>query len=107
MLERKVYSVFDSKVGVYGMPFFAVNDADATRDFCAAAMDRSTKIGLFPGDFTLFGIGVFNTVSGKMSEYDAHENLGTALQIMSQLELSSQVGSTISDIRNAFSLENK
>lgn len=95
MLELKVYSVFDSKAGVYGQPFYSVNNESAMRDFIAAAMDKDTKIGYFPGDFTLFHLGVFNTMTGKISCSDVMENLGTALQLLSQWKQSQ--GDTVFD----------
>ena len=38
------------------------------------------KVAKFPGDFTLFEIGVYDRRTGVISMYETKVNLGTALQ---------------------------
>lgn len=68
-----VYSVFDSKAGVYSHPFYAVSDGVAKRMFIDAVTGdhgpASAGDGIFckhPEDYSLCAIGGFDDVEGKI-----------------------------------------
>jgi len=57
---HKLYSVFDVKTQVFCKPFYAENDATALRGFTYAANDKTTDIGRWPEDYSLFFLGSFD-----------------------------------------------
>lgn len=67
MLVQSVYSVYDLKGEMYGLPYFAHNDAVAVRMFSDACKDSETPIGRHPHDFTLFRVGVWNSDNGALA----------------------------------------
>lgn len=60
-----IYSVKDSKVG-FGSPFFDSSDDSAIRGFNYAFDSNTGIIRYSPGDFQLFKLGVFDSVSGHI-----------------------------------------
>lgn len=64
------YTVKDAKAGTYGAPFFAANDAIATRSFLQAAADPNTTINAYPEDFSLFKVASFNDESAELKPRD-------------------------------------
>lgn len=79
-----VYSIYDSKAQAYLTPFFASTDGVAIRWFASAAHDEKHEFSRFAADYTLFRIGSFDQVSGRLDEC-LMVNLGTALVFRSQL----------------------
>lgn len=82
----KIFSIFDSKVNAYAIPFSAPNASAAIRMVAAATMDSESDLFKFGADFTLFEIGEFNEETGFIVPLDAFNNLGTALLIMSDAQ---------------------
>lgn len=64
---KLMFSVWDSKSGLYGQPYFAQREEVAVRHFAAALSDPESMLGKFPEDFTLFHIGHFNEESGTLT----------------------------------------
>ena len=64
MARHGIYSVFDSKVSAYSNPFYAVNDAVASRCVRGAVRDPNTALAQNPADFSVYALGVFDDVSG-------------------------------------------
>lgn len=56
-MKKKTYCVYDSKVGVYGTPFYFLTHGQALRGWVDIANDPNTEIGKHPEDFTLFELG--------------------------------------------------
>lgn len=114
MVKHGLFCVFDATSGVYGMPFVGATAEAAKRDVIAAAKDPQTKLGLFPADFTLFEVGVFDCVEGYITGFPPISH-GNVLQIVTQFNnaqgpiladmLDKAQGASISDIRNAFKME--
>lgn len=67
MFVHNVYAIYDSKAEGYSQPFFCINDAIAGRMFGDACNDESADISRHPEDYTLFKIGEWNSVEGKLS----------------------------------------
>lgn len=76
-MNKNIYSIYDSKTGVFNTPFFAMNNATAIRTFSDAANDTQTNINRHPEDFSLFHIGTYDEESGEVSPAN-HTNLGLA-----------------------------
>ena len=74
-----VFTVYDSKVKVYGNIFLAKNKGEALRMFQDVANDDKTQICKYPVDFHLIRIGTYDDLTGVIQGQD-HENLGSADQ---------------------------
>lgn len=79
---RNVYSIFDSKAGIYTPPFHCITDGEAIRAFSDAANSKDHYVGRHPGDYTLMKIGTFDDQSGHYQRVDHFGNLGVALQFI-------------------------
>lgn len=75
----KLYSLYDTKAGIFSPPYQVQNDALAVRAILEMFDDqRSAGIApvKYPQDFTLFCLGEFDEASGKItSEQRSIENL--------------------------------
>lgn len=79
-MKVKIFSVQDSKAGVFMQPFPAVNELVALRGFADAAKDKVTNVGKHPEDFNLFELGEFDDQEGKFTNLNTPKMLGTANQ---------------------------
>lgn len=79
-MKHLILSIFDSKANAYLPPWYAPTEATACRIFENSVIDPNTLFAKFPGDFTLFGIGVFDDETAEIETYKVHINHGTALQ---------------------------
>lgn len=61
-----MYSVFDTKSGVYDVPFFSRSDLFATRKFIMDCLNdqRATMLSNFKDDFELYCLGEFDQFNG-------------------------------------------
>ena len=73
-------AVYDSAVGVYFQPFFARSRAEALRSFVDVANTDGHPFNNHPGDYTLFILAEWDEESGRFSQADAYDCLGTALE---------------------------
>lgn len=63
-----VFALFDSKAGSYGMPFFTHNRGSAIRGIKAQiSQDSSSMLAKYPEDFSLFDLGIYDEVEGRIS----------------------------------------
>lgn len=77
----KMFTIFDSKTGVYIQPFCMLTEGSAKRAFITSLNDNSTDMGKYPADFTLLGIGEFDETLGKVSLYPSHIDCGNGLHL--------------------------
>lgn len=77
----KIYTVRDSKVEAYLPPFYAANDAVATRMIKDTADDPNSLFHKHPIDFTVVYIGEFYEQSGEIIPAD-HKIIGKIIDIM-------------------------
>lgn len=61
-----VYSIFDAKAAVFGLPFFSHNNALAMRNIEAAMMEGNAMFAKFPADFQLYHVGSFDDGTGEL-----------------------------------------
>lgn len=66
-MEGNLYSVKDTKLGKFGMPFTAPNDEIAKRNLIATIRAGDNNIAEFPEDFQLFKIGSMNDDTGELT----------------------------------------
>lgn len=77
----RIYAIYDSKAAYFQAPFYERNNATAIRAFMQAAREKG-PYNSFAADYTLFCIGEYDDLSGKITGRDSYENLGTALQYL-------------------------
>lgn len=78
-MNMYIFAIYDSKSENYGRPFFVRTRGEAIRFFTEAANDRSTNIGKYPGDFTLFELGTYEDNTGIFTQHAAFINIGNAV----------------------------
>ena len=78
----KIFTIFDSKVESYSVPFFQPHVGHAIRQFTDLVNDPKTSVGKYPEDYTLFEIGEYDEVTGKITQYDANKSLGCAVEFV-------------------------
>jgi len=62
----KVFSVYDSKALIYGVPFFMPTVGGAVRAFSDVCNDPQSTINRHGGDFSLFQLGEFDDSKGAL-----------------------------------------
>ena len=62
---KKVYSFYDSCVGVFSPPMLYMNDEEAKREFGGIVVQDGNKINQFPQHYALFQLGAFNDADGS------------------------------------------
>lgn len=67
-MVSRVYSIRDRKSGLYGTPFFSVNDECATRDFKRICNSEVNEF--IAEDLELFYLGEFNNETGVVEGED-------------------------------------
>lgn len=80
MLSR-VFSIYDIKSCVFGMPFTQTNDMLALRTFGDLANDKATTICRHPEDFQLFEIGTFDDSKGLLENRVPVKLLASAVEL--------------------------
>lgn len=94
-----MFTVYDSKTGVYSQPNFLINKGAALRAWAEVANDKSSNIGKYPADHTFFLIGQWDDETGMVEMYGAKENLGTAIEFVRDTDPSPIETSQIAQIR--------
>lgn len=80
MTKLLVCSVYDNAVKAYLQPFFMRSRAEAVRNFAAAANNKEHSFNAYPGDYHLFALGHFDEETGKFDQFEVADNLGSALE---------------------------
>lgn len=62
----KVYSVYDEKALVYGLPTCFSTDGLALRSFADLVSNPNSNVNKYPSDFKLYRIGEFNDNNAEM-----------------------------------------
>lgn len=68
---KQVYSVRDSKAGVFGAPMVFISHGEAERGFKQAIMNSQTMYSQFAEDYDLYHMGQFDDLNGKFVLLDA------------------------------------
>lgn len=82
MNRYKIYSVYDVKGEMWGMPLFYDCRANALRSFTKAVNQKEgdNQIAEFPGDFSFFEIGEYDRQDGICVMYESKVNLGLGIE---------------------------
>lgn len=79
----KIYAIYDSMAEAYMRPMFMVNDAVAVRNFVNALRSEQSGMRENVADYTLFGVGEWDDVTGTFNVYHTPNNLGNGLHLLS------------------------
>ena len=63
----KVYSVYDEKALVYGLPVCFSTDGLALWSFADLVSNPNSNVNKYPSDFKLYRIGEFNDANAEMT----------------------------------------
>lgn len=85
----KIFSIFDSKAKVFGVPFFMPSVGMAIRAFGDLVNERGSLVNKHPEDFTLFEIGKYDDNLGLVEEVPV-VSLGMAVSLL-RTDLSKQL----------------
>ena len=66
-MKSEVYSVFDKKAGYYRPIFCAQGEVCARRVMLRMMLETQSDIAMFPSDFELYRIGVFDDHDGSVT----------------------------------------
>lgn len=78
---HKVYSIRDTKSGVYWQPLHQKTHGEAERTFKSLVEDEKTLIHKYPEDFELYYLGEFNDETGKVDFLDTPQHVVAAVQL--------------------------
>lgn len=82
-MKMKIFTVYDSKAGVYLQPFFFNHSGGALRAFVDLCIDKSHQFGKHPEDYALFELGTYEDDKSTFEIYDAPRSLGVGLELIS------------------------
>lgn len=94
-MKMNMYSVYDETAKVYGQVFLQMSDDVAKRTLSFAVNTKEHNYGMFPEDFSLFKVGVFDDQDGTITPDD------TLVCVLAELKL---VGND-DEIQKAFNQE--
>ncbi|AAG45347.1 nonstructural protein [Bdellovibrio phage phiMH2K] len=83
-MQLKVFSIRDSKTGVYGTPFYQHTHGQAERSFQQLAKDPQSTVANHPEDFDLFHLGEYDDQTGKLTPLDTPEHCVKAIDLIKQ-----------------------
>lgn len=83
-MKLKVLACFDSKAGVFSVPFFLTTVSLGLRAFSDAANIPDHAINKHPEDYSLFLLGEWNDENGAFIALPEPKSLGNALNFKKQ-----------------------
>lgn len=76
----KIFTIYDSKIGVYAKPFVMQTRGEALRGWMDIVNDDTTQFFKHPEDFTLFEIASYNDETGTFENNNTPHSVGTAVE---------------------------
>ncbi len=78
---HQVFSVYDSKAGIYLPPFYLQTKGQALRQFADTVNgSKENQIANHPEDFTLFELGIFDDLICQFTLHETPISLGVAIE---------------------------
>lgn len=78
----QMFSIFDVKAKAYTQPFFMPQKGQALRDFDGVVNNEQTPVNKYPEDFSLYKLGEFDNISGKVVSLNQPEFLANAVDFV-------------------------
>jgi len=80
-MNLNIYTIKDAKAGTYAQPFYSVNNTTAIRSFTVSVKDPQNPLSAYPEDFSLWHLGTYNDITGKLVGNDPEFVANTAQQV--------------------------
>lgn len=80
-MQIKLFSIYDSKAGIYQNPWQSRTKGEAIRGFTTIANDKTHPIGKHPEDYILFEIGTFEDTTCEINLIHK-ESCGVAIEYL-------------------------
>lgn len=77
----KIFSIKDSKAEAYLLPIFAPTIGVAIRMFQKATNDPTTDFHNYAGDYTLFEIGKWDELTGRIESNEVNKNIINGIDV--------------------------
>lgn len=76
-IESRIYAIYDVKSGMYGPAMTFANDGTALRSFqeMLTSGDKNSLLCLYPADYVLFCLGLYDQQTGKIESCPAPMNI--------------------------------
>lgn len=84
-MKDRVFTVYDSKVGIYMDPFVALNEGQAERAMANLVSNPEHHFSRYSQDFTLFEIGEYDKSLGVYTMNQAHRRISGLWEIKQRL----------------------
>lgn len=95
---HKMYTMFDTKAGVFSKPFFSISDGVAKRAIFEAAQEGRADFARYPHDFMCYRIGEFDD---NEADVRTHAPAGLGLVAQIQQEYRAAVDNSTQDMPDA------
>lgn len=81
-MDSRIYSIYDVKSGMYGPAMTFVNDSTAIRSFqeLLTSGDKNSLLAMYPADYILFCLGVYDQQSGIIQSLPAPMNVLSGME---------------------------
>lgn len=82
-MTKKIFSIRDSKAGIFHQPFFKNSHGEAERDFNALVNTDNPNgmINKYPEDFDLYYLGEYDDVLGTFKSLDTPQHIVKAVLV--------------------------
>jgi len=77
-MKNLIFAIYDSKARAYHQPFFSPTLETGQRAFMSSVQESNSYLHKFSEDYTLFQIGEWDDVNGKINPLENAINLGLA-----------------------------
>lgn len=84
---KNMYALFDSAASMYLDPFLVQLDAQAIRAFDALIQTPGSDPSLFPQDFSLYKIGSYEPITGRLTALEMPLQIITATELVHNKKL--------------------
>ena len=81
MQKLKVFSIRDSRAGIFKAPFFQLSMGEAERNFTRLVNDKQSIQNQFPTDFDLYYLGEYLDDTGKFELLPTPQHVIKAVQV--------------------------
>lgn len=85
-MKLEMFSVRDTKTGVFMNPFCCRTPGEAERSFKDTTNNPETMLCRYPEDYDLYAIGYWDDMTGKIENYDTPRHLVKAVQVKNPVE---------------------
>lgn len=87
-MQSMIFTIYDDKAEVYLPPFYFKTIGEALRAFADSANDINHAFCKYPGDFTLFKLGVYDDAKASFETFSTPQAIGKAIEYKTQHEMS-------------------